>query len=270
MGFRTQTQVDRLRLPAGKSDVYIFDDEVTGLSVRIQGQARRWVVWYQANGVRRRMTLGDVASLPLREARHKAGRIVSDAREGKDALGARETARAASADTLGALITTYLEQGAKVKHRPSTYAEVERHLMKRWAPLHERPLAGLSARDIDARLHELAGEYGPGSAAKARMYLSGMFAWAMRKPRLGVDRNPAIGTEAPEYEARTGRALSPVELKAIWRACEAFGEFGAIVRLAMLTGARRTEVADLPWSEIDLDRVIWTLPARGRRTARRC
>ena len=41
MGFRTQAQVDRLRLPAGKADAYVWDDEQAGLSIRLKGAARR-------------------------------------------------------------------------------------------------------------------------------------------------------------------------------------------------------------------------------------
>ena len=45
MGFRTQAQVERLRLPEGKTDGYVWDDECTGLSIRVQGSGRRYVVW---------------------------------------------------------------------------------------------------------------------------------------------------------------------------------------------------------------------------------
>ena len=47
MGFRTQAQVDRLKLPAGKADAYVWDDEQPGLSIRLKGGARSWAVWYQ-------------------------------------------------------------------------------------------------------------------------------------------------------------------------------------------------------------------------------
>ncbi len=94
MAFRTQAQVDKLRLPPGKSEVYHFDEVCTGLSVRIQGSARSWVVWYQANGRRRRMKIGDVGdAMPLKDARIKAGGIVNGARDGKDALAERERPR---------------------------------------------------------------------------------------------------------------------------------------------------------------------------------
>ena len=49
------------------------------------------------------------------------------------------------------------------------------------------------------------------------------------------------------------------ELAAIWRAA-GDGQYGAIVKLLMLTGARRDEIASLRWSEIDLEAATITLP----------
>jgi integrase len=57
-------------------------------------------------------------------------------------------------------------------------------------------------------------------------------------------------------------------LRAIWHALPD-GDYGDIVRLLMLTGARRDEVGGLRWSEIDLrGEALITLPAartKGRR-----
>jgi integrase len=265
MGFRTQAQVDKLRLPAGKSEGYFFDDECTGLSVRIQGSARTWVVWYQANGKRRRMKIGDVGdALPLKEARRTAGGIVNGARDGKDALAERAAARAKSAETFGALVTTYLARGAKPRQRPRTYAETERYLDRYCADLHGRPV-DLTRRDIASKLEGIRDEHGPGAARKARIYLSGCFAWAMRRGL--ADSNPVIGTEA-EPERPRDRVLNVDELRAVWQACDGLGDFGAIVKLLMLTGQRRSEVAALAWPEIETDKALWTLPAARSKNGR--
>ena len=252
MGFRTQAQVDRLRRPEGKADAYVWDEDVTGLSVRLQGQARRWVVWYQVGSDRRRMTLGDVAAIPLREARIRAGRIVGDAREGKDALATREAAKAKAANSFGRLIELYLERRAKVKQRPRTLAETERYLMRHWAPLHGRSVDGITRRDVAEQLEEIRANNGPVAANRARVHLSTCFAWALRHGL--ADANPVVGTEAPAPESKRDRVLSPAEMAAVWRACSEAGDFGQIVQLLMLTGARREEVAGLSWAELDLDR----------------
>ena len=56
--------------------------------------------------------------------------------------------------------------------------------------------------------------------------------------------------------------LSDEEAAAIWRAAvEATHPFGAFVRLLMLTGQRREEVAGMTWAELSEDLATWTIPA---------
>jgi integrase len=266
MGFRTQEQVDRLRLPAGKVEHWEFDEGCTGLSVRMQGRARAWVVWYQANGKRRRIKIGDVAGLKLKEARTRADGIVNGAKDGKDALAERAAIKAKAAETFGVLVTTYLARGAKPRQRPRTYVEVERYLERYCADLHDRPVDGITRRDIAGELERIRDDHGPGAARKCRIYLSGCFAWAMRRGL--ADSNPTIGTEAPEPERQRDRVLNVNELCIVWQACEGAGEFGAIVRLLMLSGQRRTEVAGLCWAEIDINKALWVLPAQRSKNKR--
>ena len=259
MGFRTQAQADRLRPPEGKIDAYVWDDGCPGLSIRLQGNARRWVVWYQVNGARRRVTLGPIAGLKLQDARIQATRILSEARDGKDALAEREAAKARTADTLGKLVDVYLERRARPRQRQRTFIEVERYLRKRWAPLHDRALDSITRRDIAARVEEIRVGHGPISANRARTYLSSAFTWAMRQGL--AENNPVLGTEPPAAEAERDRVLSPDELALVWRVCGDAGEFGTIVRLLMLTGQRRDEVASMAWSELSDDRTTWVISA---------
>lgn len=258
MGFRTQAQVDRLRPPDGKADGYVWDDECTGLSIRLQGTAKRWVVWYQAGGKRRRVTLGAVAGTPLKEARIQAGRVVGGARDGKDILSERASVKARQADTLGKLVDIYLERRAKPRHRKRTYVEVERYLRKRWATLHDRPLDAITRRDVASRLEEIRTGHGPIAANRARTYLGSAFTWAMRQGL--TDSNPVLGTEPPAAEKEGDRVLEPGELQLIWRCTGDAGEFGTIVRLLMITIQRREEVAGMVWPELELDRGLWTIP----------
>src|SRR5262249_43943901 len=117
-------------------------------------------------------------------------------------------------------------------------------------------------RDIAAQINEIAREYGPTAARNARSTLSAAFSWAMREGY--VDTNPVIGTNKPAGSNSRDRVLDDDELAAVWRACDGAGEHGAIVRLLMLTAARREEIGGLRWSEIDIDRA--TLRISGERT----
>jgi integrase len=62
--------------------------------------------------------------------------------------------------------------------------------------------------------------------------------------------------------ART-RVLTEEELVAVWNACGA-DDHGAIVKLLILTGQRRSEIGDLRWTEIDIAKRQFELP--GHRT----
>lgn len=91
--------------------------------------------------------------------------------------------------------------------------------------------------------------------------MSALFAWAIAEGL--VDSNPTIGTRRPDEGTRPReRVLSDEELAAIWQACDDF-DYGRVVRLLILTGARRQEVGGMAWSELH-ERGTWTIP--GERT----
>src|SRR5262249_17316317 len=99
----------------------------------------------------------------------------------------------------------------------------------------------------------------------ARAALSGFFAWAMASGI--VDSNPVIGTPRPSEGEPRERVLDDLEIAAIWRAC-GDDDYGRIVRLLILLGARRAEVGGMERPEIDLERGTWTLPAARSKNGR--
>jgi integrase len=51
-------------------------------------------------------------------------------------------------------------------------------------------------------------------------------------------------------------------LRAVWSAAGAVGyPYGPLFRLLILTGQREREIADTRWSEIDIEKGVWTIPA---------
>jgi integrase len=75
--------------------------------------------------------------------------------------------------------------------------------------------------------------------------------------------SPVVRGMAPSEETARDRILSDDELRVIWRVAERSGTYGAIVRLLLLTGARKGEIAAMRHSQIGGDG-IWSLP--GERT----
>ncbi|RWN15155.1 MAG: hypothetical protein EOR88_08240 [Mesorhizobium sp.] len=82
--------------------------------------------------------------------------------------------------------------------------------------------------------------------------------------RNGSSRFPREGLENPALIVKRKRVVNDAELAAIWTGCEPepgdIGySFGSIVKLLMLTGQRRTEVAAMRWSELNLEAGTWDL-----------
>jgi integrase len=80
-----------------------------------------------------------------------------------------------------------------------------------------------------------------------------------------VRANPFADLPVAKGIAKRERVLSDDEITEIWRAAGTVtAPYGAIIRLLILTGQRRGEVAGMTWSEISDDLTTWTMP--GERT----
>jgi integrase len=94
-------------------------------------------------------------------------------------------------------------------------------------------------------------------AAQTAAYGKATFGWALR--RGSVASNPFINLPVAPTTKRE-RVLSDDELASLWRATS--GEsFNGIVRLLILSGQRRDEVAGMTWAELSGDLSTWTIPA---------
>jgi integrase len=158
--------------------------------------------------------------------------------------------------SLRSIVAEYLET-KRDKLRPKTYKQAERYLLSglHFKSLHNMPIDQVSQRDVARCLLDIA-KRGNATAVQARKALSAFFVWSMK---MGLaTANPVINTESRASKPRE-RVLSDPELIAVWRAC-GDDHFGKIVKLLILTAARRTEVGGMCWSELD-DSGNWTIPA---------
>jgi integrase len=78
----------------------------------------------------------------------------------------------------------------------------------------------------------------------------------MKKGR--AESNPVLLTEQMEQVSRK-RFLSDDEIKIVWDSA-GDDDYGTIVRLLILTGQRRDEIAELRWDEVKLDLGMISLP----------
>jgi integrase len=149
--------------------------------------------------------------------------------------------------------------------------EVERDIRREFLPLWaKRPITDISRHDVLAVIDAAIKRDSPWQAHHLHSYASRLFNWAIERGTYGIDASPCermrpskiIGVKEP----RT-RVLDDDELRALWRAARGLDyPLGPFVQMLVLTGQRRSEVADARWREIDLDKRVWTIP-HGRMKA---
>lgn len=249
--------VNALKIPDGKSETIVFDEQLPGFGVRLRaGGKRTWVAQYRIGLKQRRVTIGTVEALDPDEARRRAREIIARVQLGGDPQVEKHSARKKAHLTLGKIIERYLSAYAQRRLGPRTLVEVRRTLTSQWKPLHEANADTLTRAAVASRLAEIAYESGPFAGNRARAYLSAMFNWAIEQGL--VDENPVLGTGKTAKETSRDRVLSTGELVEVWNSL-GFGDYAWAVKLLILTGQRREEIAGMRWSELDLKNCNWSI-----------
>jgi integrase len=261
------------------------DKKVQGLVLRASRVSdeilKVWMVRYRPKGAtQRRRAIGKYGAAPLltlEAARQRVRKIVAAAKDGIDlpakeaedrrraAEQARERRRAAELpQTVADLLDLYVAQYCKANQR--RWRLVERMFENHVKPtaLGKKPLAEVRRADVVELLDDLQNK--KGYAAQVNRVAA--FNWAIEREK--IDVNPASGIKKRKgIEKSRDRVLTDDELRAIWRAADGLLEPSrSLVRAWILTGQRRDEVRCMAWTEIDLTRAIWTLPAarnKGKR-----
>jgi integrase len=203
--------------------------------------------------------IGQASAIKLGRAREIASEHHAKVKLGRDPAAEKHIQVQRASHTFGGLVTRYLDQ-QREQLRPASYREIVRHLERYSAPPHPLPIDIVDQRIISERLGAIAKDPGAITSNRVRATISAMFTWGMREGL--VLANPAANTNKREEKSRE-RVLKDNELRTVWQAL-GDGHYGTIVKLLILTGQRRDEIAGLRWSEIDFDRGIISLP--GSRT----
>jgi integrase len=267
----TQTFVDKLTLPPGKTDHFEWDDDVPQFGVRLRsregkrpGVSKVWYFRYRAGPKQQRaMPGGLVNAISAKDARKWAEKLYAKVLLGEDPAGQKSERKARAGETFEAAMRLFLAR-QKARLRPRSYVEVERHLLVFAKALHRLPLANVDRRAIATQLTQAAAATSDATANRVRASLSALFAWCMREGL--IEANPCIGTERRPEQSRD-RVLDANELREIWAALRD-DTYGAICRLLILLGSRRDELGALKWSEVDLDCGLISLSAQRTKNKR--
>lgn len=231
---------------------------------------KSWCVMYRLDGKQRRMTIGTFPAYELAAARELARDTLKKVGRGIDPAEERKAARVAPAptatETVEMAVHEFIEKHAKRNTRSwaETQGVFRRHVLPAWG---DRPLASITRRDANDLVDDILEQGKPYAANNTLRHVRKFFNWCVQK--LKLEASPVAGVQLPAKEQSRDRILSDDEVCTIWKACDGMGwPFGPAFLLMLITGQRRTEVARMRWSDIDIDSGNWTLPREATKSDR--
>lgn len=276
-------------LPREK-DYVVWDCVITGFGFRVRkGGSRRFIFYYRHPvGGQRWMTLGNVDSLELEDARTSAKKLVGRIADGEDPaetkrIGKLERATSVAQITIDAIIPaakSFAELSDRFLAENTKLGGKTKYDYRRWLENDITPEIGDLIADnmVEDDIQDIVDRIAKKKATTARRcgeLISSIFGWAIkakiRDKKLG---NPARGVDLPPQKL-IDNALRRKHLGLMW---EAIDEMDAkidgvvsgyaidIIRLALLTGARKGELREIKPEQLDLDRKVLTLDRGEHKT----
>lgn len=278
----TKRSVDAAK-PASK-DQFVWDSEVSGFGLKVTPAGSKVYV-YQYRIARPgqaertsplRYTIGKHGNLTPDQARKRAKELAGLVDRGIDPrqqeleeLAAKDEAdrqaqekarveRDLAFDKVAALWLDHYEH--EKGRRPSSLrlarTVVNRHLIPK---LLDKPIPHIGRAQLQPIIDAIPVR-SKGMRRAVFAYASVLFGWAAKRGDIAA--NPVTGMAKPEAPKSRDRVLTDDELAAIWTGSETLAApFRPFFRLLILTGQRRSEVAEMSWSELDRKTATWTIPA---------
>jgi integrase len=280
----TDLSIQKLKAPPGERVEY-FDMATAGLALRVSGPTPRnkagkrpWVYYVRDNGRQRKLTLGVYPSCSLAAARAAANAVQTRKEQGLSPQGVRALAKAEAhatttpRDTVAEVAALWVVRELEKRGRAAKYISgVRANLANHILPvIGDRDIASISRKDAVALLDGIyqgsasptttGKRGGPIAANRCLSIVRPLFAFAVER---GLIEHSVVATmRRPGEEQRRDRVLSDAEIVMVMRAADATPDpYRTFVKLLLLLGQRRTEIARMRWRDIDLDAGTWTLPA---------
>ena len=248
----TKTRLDALPVPA-KGRRYVYDAQVPGLALAVMPTGTKCFYLYRwLNGGPQRFRIGRYPDLSIEAARAEAKKLTGLMAQGVNPQDAKRAARGELA--FGDLFTDYLERHAKPYKK--SWKQDQDQYDRYMKPLAGRKVSAITRADVQ-RLHANIGrEHGPYSANRALALVSAIF----NRCAAHLD-NPAKGCRRFKEQSRD-RFLDAEELRRFFTALESepSDTWRDFFTVALLTGARRSNVLGMTWQDVDLDRGLWRIP----------
>ena len=256
----TEAVIEQLICPPGRQHWVVNDTLQCGLYVDIQHSGRMaYRLRYRTEGRNRYLTLGDARVITLEEARAEARLALRKIRIGVDP---RAVLLAGAGPTVERFyIDQYLPY---VKTYKRSWATDETMIRVHIVPaLGVRAMGEITGADI-ARL--MAGmqqrPYASATINRVLVILHYGYRLALHWKTPGIDDNPMSNIRSLKENNRVERYLTPEQTQHLLQ-CVRYSHnprLADIVAFLLYTGARKREVLNARWQDIDMAHQLWRIP----------
>jgi len=250
------------REPASGAVCY-FDTEIKGflLEHRASGGATFYFRYRDAAGKVRMNNIGRVAEISLSDARAKAHQMRQMVSEGGDPK--VESHRFRDVPTFGEFVAERYLPYAKTRKRSWETDEImlRRHLLPVFG---EFRMNRITQQDVVSFHHAVQAQgYAAGTCNRMLILMKFIYNCAIRWGCLPPKMNPCQGVEPFEDNGARERYLTQEEVQRLFDELDTNRnvQVGQVIRLLLYTGARKREILDARWEEIDFNRRLLMIPA---------
>ncbi len=254
----THRTLNSLTTPSSMRSITYFDTQVDNLNIIVtRGGSKTFYVRKNIDGQSKRVRLGAYPDLSVDNARNMALEIKSIIAKGQNPF--EQQMMKKKEFTLNEMFEYYLEHHAKPHKKPysikSDISNYTNHIRKQ---IGLKKLSAISNSDI-VKIHTAIGLKHPYMANRVLALLSSLFNKAIEW-QIAKGLNPTNGIKKFKEKSRD-RFLQKDELIRLFQALESESnhDIRDYVYLSLYTGARRSNVLAMQWSELDLDAGIWRI-----------
>lgn len=235
-----------------------------------------WRYDYSLFGSRKTLAIGAYPMVSLAEARKARDEAKSAIASNVDPVNQKRQlkfeAAEVAANTFGKIAEEFLQKMQRDGRSEQTMIKNHWMLRELASPLTERPIAEIRPKEILAILRKLEDSGRIESASATRAAIGRVFRFAIALDI--VDTDPtyalrgALTTHKPEHFAAI---TDPVEVGGLVRAVKAsdgWPTLRAVLLMQMYCFARPGETRTMMWSELDLRKRVWSIPAEKTKMRR--
>lgn len=237
---------------------------------------KSWRMDYAYFGRRRTITFGLYPSVSLADARGKRDAAKALLAKNIDPNDQKRKERVeietALDNTFGKLADDFLAKMEKDGRKGPTMTKNTWMLRELAAPLAKRPIADIRPKEILAILKKLEDSGRIESAAATRAAIGRVFRFAIASDIVDTDPTYALRGALITHKPNSFPALvEPRAVGGLVRALRGFDGWPTLKALLitqMYVFARPSETRTMMWSELDLEKRVWTIPAEKTKMGR--